>query len=118
MNNLAKELQMKDTAFVNPHGLDSSFRYEAHSTAHDMAILTKALMPIQECRKIMACKSYKSEIKITGSGNAGNKEIDIRRITWTNTNKLLFSKDKGYVGCKTGQTLNAGNCLSTVYINS
>jgi D-alanyl-D-alanine carboxypeptidase len=38
-------------------------------------------------------------------------------MTWTNTNKLLFSKDEGYIGCKTGQTINAGNCLSTVYKN-
>ena len=35
---------------------------------------------------------------------------DRLKRTWTNTNKLL---DKGYLGCKTGNTSSAGPCLSS-----
>jgi D-alanyl-D-alanine carboxypeptidase len=35
---------MKETFYINPHGLDSSFKLEAYSTADDLAILTKALI--------------------------------------------------------------------------
>ena len=27
MNSLARELQMRDTFFINPHGLDGNYRY-------------------------------------------------------------------------------------------
>ena len=40
MNQVGKELNMKNTYFVNPHGLDSK---EAYSTVEDLAILTKSI---------------------------------------------------------------------------
>lgn len=35
---------MKETTYANPHGLDCSFRLEAHSTVEDQAILAKTLL--------------------------------------------------------------------------
>jgi len=41
------------------------------------------------------------------------KEVDIRTVVWQNTNLLLA--EEGFIGGKTGQTQNAGNCLASVY---
>ena len=43
MNSFAKEIGMKQTFYVNPHGLDCSYRLEAYSNAEDQAILLKNL---------------------------------------------------------------------------
>lgn len=44
---------MKETCYVNPHGLDCSFRLEAYSTVEDQAILIKTLIENNECFKII-----------------------------------------------------------------
>jgi D-alanyl-D-alanine carboxypeptidase len=41
MNHTAKDIGMKDTNYVNPHGLDCSYRLEAYSILEDQATLTK-----------------------------------------------------------------------------
>lgn len=41
------------------------------------------------------------------------KEVQVRKVLWQSTNKLLGSK--GYLGGKTGQTNNAGNCLASLF---
>jgi D-alanyl-D-alanine carboxypeptidase len=43
------------------------------------------------------------------------KEVDVRKMVWQNTNKLLG--EEGFIGGKTGQTQFAGNCLASVYEN-
>jgi len=44
MNSVAKEIGMKDTFYVNPHGLDCAFRLEAYSNVEDQALLVKHLV--------------------------------------------------------------------------
>ena len=94
MNNRAKELGMKDTHFVNCHGLPA----EGHvSSAADIAIMSRELI---------------------------RNHPDLRRFTtiWmdslrdgafelANTNKLIRFYD-GATGLKTGSTSSAGYCVS------
>ena len=57
MNLIAKELNMKNTYFVNPHGLDAK---EAYSSVEDLAILTKYTLSFPAAVQIMETKSYKT----------------------------------------------------------
>ncbi len=66
---------MKDTFYVNPHGLDCSFRLQAYSNAEDQAILVKNLIENQDCSKIIGTQVYTADLK-TISG----KEVDIRKV--------------------------------------
>ncbi len=95
MNREAKKLGMEDTQFLNPTGLTQQGHY---STAHDLAILSLALMRnFPQYTKFYAEKSYTHN-----------------RIVQENRNRLLFS-DSTVDGLKTGHTDAAGWCLiSTV----
>ena len=95
MNREAKQLGMQDTQFLNPTGLTQQGHY---STAHDLAILSLALMRnFPQYTKFYAEKSYTHN-----------------RIVQENRNRLLFS-DPTVDGLKTGHTEAAGWCLiSTV----
>lgn len=44
MNQTAREVGMRDTNYVNPHGLDATYRLEAYSILEDQAALLKALL--------------------------------------------------------------------------
>jgi D-alanyl-D-alanine carboxypeptidase len=74
----------------------------------DQAVLTRALAESEECRRVMGKAEHVGALK-TISG----KEVEVRRVSWQNTNLLLAHE--GFVGGKTGQTQFAGNCLSSVY---
>jgi serine-type D-Ala-D-Ala carboxypeptidase (penicillin-binding protein 5/6) len=95
MNREAKKLGMEDTQFLNPTGLTQQGHY---STAHDLAILSLALMRnFPQYTKFYAEKSYTHN-----------------RIVQENRNRLLFT-DPTVDGLKTGHTDAAGWCLiSTV----
>ena len=88
MNAYAKRIGMKDTHFVNPHGLPNDDHY---STAYDLALLGRALI-----RDYPKAYSYN---KI--------KEFTVGPITQPNRNVLLW-RDKSVDGIKTGHTSNAG----------
>lgn len=91
MNAYAKQIGMKDSHFVNPHGLSA----EGHrSTAYDLALLGRALI-----RDFPVAYSYN---KI--------KEFTVGPITQPNRNVLLW-RDPSVDGIKTGHTSNAGYCL-------
>ena len=93
MNREAKKLGMEDTQFLNPTGLTQQGHY---STAHDLAILSLALMrTFPQYTKFYAEKSYTHN-----------------RIVQENRNRLLFS-DPTVDGLKTGHTDAAGWCLVT-----
>ena len=95
MNRQAKKLGMDDTQFLNPTGLTQQGH---HSTAHDMAILSLALM-----RDFPQYTKFYSE-----------KSFTFNKITQQNRNRLLFL-DPTVDGLKTGHTDAAGWCLiSTV----
>ena len=96
MNEKAKELKLKNTHFVTPHGLDDP---EHYTTAYELAVLTNYAMSNETFAKIVGTKNYTVLI------NGYSKDIK-------NTNELLGYLD-GVKGVKTGFTNNAGRCLVT-----
>ena len=91
MNQYAARIGMKNSHFVNPHGLPA----EGHvSSARDLALLGRALI-----REYPVAYSYN---KI--------KEFTVGPITQPNRNLLLW-RDSTVDGIKTGHTSNAGYCL-------
>ena len=91
MNAYAKKIGMKNSHFVNPHGLSAPGHI---STAHDLALLGRALI-----RDYPVAYSYN---KI--------KEFTVGPITQPNRNLLLW-RDPSVDGIKTGHTSAAGYCL-------
>ena len=90
MNRKAEQLEMTQTHFANPHGLDAEKHY---STARDLAKLMCACMENADFRTITSTASAK-----------------IRGMTYLNHNKLL-TRYPGCIGGKTGYTRAAGRCL-------
>ena len=89
MNNKAKELNMNNTNFVNPDGLDANNHY---TSLNDLLILSKEVLKNIQLLTIIMKPSFISNI-------AGDDKI------YLNTNKLI---DKNYLGLKTGWTSEAG----------
>lgn len=94
MNQKATELDLKNTHFVTPHGLDDDNHY---TTAYELAILTNYALKNETFRKIVSCKT--TTVTIGGYSK-----------TISNTNELLGNLE-GVYGVKTGFTFNAGRCL-------
>ena len=88
MNEKAKEINMKNTTFNNPSGLDEE--KGNYSTAYDMALLASYAIKNDEYRKIVQTRSYTLKT---------NKNTYV----WKNKNKLL-SLYKYSTGGKTGYT--------------
>ena len=96
MNNKVKELGLKNTNFVNVHGLDVDNHY---SSAYDMSQIAKELLKYE---KILEYTSLYEDYLIKPDGTK----------TWlVNTNKLVRFYD-GIDGLKTGYTSNAKYCLT------
>lgn len=96
MNNKAKELGLKNTNFVTPHGLDKD---EHYTTAYELALLSNYALKNPTFAKIVGTKTYTVNI------NGYNK-------TLSNTNELLGNLN-GIYGIKTGFTNGANRCLVT-----
>ncbi len=94
MNNKAKALNLNNTNFVTPHGLDDEKHY---TTAYELAILTDYALNNDIFKKIVSTKEH--IIYINNSPR-----------TISNTNELL-GNTPGVYGVKTGFTFNAGRCL-------
>ena len=90
MNDKAARLDLEDTHFANPNGLDAPDNY---STASDMAKLTAYALENPEFRQIVSAKT-----------------ITVGERTLVNHNKLLWRYD-GAIGVKTGYTKEAGRIL-------
>ena len=91
MNNYAAKIGMKDSHFVNAHGLSA----DGHqSSAYDLALLGRAFV-----RDYPETYAYN---KI--------KEFTVGNITQPNRNLLLW-RDASVDGIKTGHTSAAGYCL-------
>ena len=90
MNRRACTLNLTQTHFANPHGLDSG---ENYSTALDLVRLAQAALQNEQFRAVVSTKT------ITCAGR-----------TLTNHNKLLWRYD-GCIGVKTGYTRHAGRIL-------
>jgi len=96
MNKKALKLKLKNTNFVNPHGLDDENHY---STAYDMSIMARELL------------KHKDILKYTSRYEDYFKKKDNSSIWLVNTNKLV-KLYPGMDGLKTGYTENAGYCLT------
>ncbi len=92
MNQKAQDLDLADTSFRSPHGLDADGHY---TTAYDLARLTAYSLKNPMFSKIVSTKS-----------------IALPRLGLYNTNDMLWYYP-GADGVKTGFTGKAGRCLVT-----
>lgn len=99
MNALAARLGMKETRFINPHGLDEGGE-SGKSTAMDLARLV--LHAYDDGALAGFASEKQRELRFVRDG----REM---RVTVTNTNELVGSR--GIDGLKTGTTRSAGACL-------
>lgn len=98
MNNKCDELNLKNTHFDNPHGLDSDTHY---TSAYDLAVITSKAMENADFREIVSTKIKQI---------SGNSQVNARFMR--NKHKLLGVMD-GCEGVKTGFTDNARRCCVT-----
>ena len=96
MNQKAKELNLNNTHFVTPHGLDNDNHY---TTAYELALLTNYALKNETFAKLVRTSNYTVMLK------SGPKNIH-------NTNELLGYLN-GVYGVKTGFTNGANRCLVT-----
>jgi serine-type D-Ala-D-Ala carboxypeptidase (penicillin-binding protein 5/6) len=92
MNAYAQRLGLKDTHFVNSHGLSAPGHV---TTAHDIARLSRALI-----------RDFPEDYAVYSQ-----KELTINGIRQYNRNTLLW-KDPSVDGIKTGHHSGAGYCLA------
>lgn len=98
MNEYAITIGMKNTKFVNPHGLDNDGVGNT-STAYDMALLTKVAMQNETFREIFGTQNYKAT-------------SNLKTYNWEGKNKL-FDMYEYTTGGKTGYTNAARRTLVT-----
>ncbi|MBB5322700.1 D-alanyl-D-alanine carboxypeptidase family protein [Marinobacter oulmenensis] len=91
MNQQAQQLGMKNTHFMNATGLPAE---EHYSTAHDLAILARAII-----------RDYPDNYDLYAK-----KHFTYNNIRQPNRNSLLW-RDDSVDGLKTGHTEEAGYCL-------
>lgn len=96
MNETAKNVGVKDSNFVTPHGLDHK---EHYTTAYDLARITAYALNNPIFKEIVSCKMH-----IVEATNKSEKRY------MSNKNRLLNSLN-GCIGVKTGYTKRAGRCL-------
>ncbi len=109
MNGLAHWLQLTQTSYSNPHGLDQIHHHNLSSAA-DLARLAQVAMYLPDFRRIVATPSY------TIPANATHPALKL-----TSTNILLTAGKSlgidgvktGFTGCKDTDTgdLGAGDCV-------
>lgn len=102
MNKQARLLSMMNSHFSNPHGLSDK---KNTSTAFDVVHLTNHALQNKAFREIIE--------KPTHLASMTRKKGGETLVTWRNTNKLLG--EPGFSGVKTGITVPAGACLTTVW---
>ena len=101
MNAWAKQLKLKNTLFLNPHGLS---HLGNHSTASDVSRITSLLIKRPLISQIVQTASYSCTVH-------NNKTP--RGLSFQNTNLLLSHPN--VTGLKTGRTQTAGPCLSATF---
>jgi D-alanyl-D-alanine carboxypeptidase (penicillin-binding protein 5/6) len=92
MNARVAQAGLKDTHFVNPHGLDAPDHY---TSAYDIAVLGNQLLQRPDLAFIVGTRSYQPH-------------WDGGRVDNLN---LLLGQYPGAIGIKTGYTLQAGHTL-------
>ena len=101
MNALARKLGMRNTRFLNAHGLDDLEKKLPCSTAGDVALLANYALS----HTGFTFYTSQKERKISWTGGAGEPASFLLR----NTNELLGAE--GIDGVKTGTTRKAGPCV-------
>lgn len=101
MNIWGKRLGLKNSKFLNPHGLS---HFANQSTASDISKLAALLINQPFAHEIVSKSKYSCEVR---------NGLNTRKVTWQNTNLLLGKH--GVVGFKTGQTPTAGPCICLTY---
>ncbi len=94
MNFRAEMMELKDTHFVNPHGLHDKNHY---TSAYDLCVIGCTAMKNPIFKEIVSTK-------FITVGEGENKRF------WSNKNKILSTYEGGN-GIKTGFTKDAGRCL-------
>ncbi|MDC9598259.1 serine hydrolase [Xenorhabdus anantnagensis] len=89
MNKYSETLKLTNTHFKTVHGLDAAGQY---STAHDMALLSQAMI-----------RDVPEEYALNKE-----KEFTFNKIRQPNRNRLLWNKNMNVDGVKTGHTSGAG----------
>ena len=97
MNAKAQDIGMKNTKFMNPHGLEDNKGVGNTSTAYDMALLSSYAMQNPIYREIVSTKNYVAK-------------SDKKTYSWTNKNKMLTLYEYT-TGGKTGYTEKAKRTL-------
>ncbi|MCL2774137.1 MAG: D-alanyl-D-alanine carboxypeptidase [Oscillospiraceae bacterium] len=102
MNAKAQELNLKDTHFTNPHGLDDDQHY---TTAYDLAKIAAYALENENFYEIAGEKTH-----IIYPKNADGTDNKAAARYLSNHNKMLkLYKDS--IGVKTGYTKRSGRCL-------
>lgn len=104
MNAKAAALGLKDTHFVNPHGLHDEDHY---TTAADMAVMARAAMGYETFRDIVDI----AHIKMPPTNKREKQRYYINTNGLLSTMRYTGYYYKGSTGIKTGRTTEAGNCL-------
>ena len=103
MNAKANQLDLKNTNFETPSGLDAPNHY---TTAVDLASLTVEALKNPIFADI--CSQYRAKVEF------GNPPYE----RWLKNHNKLLERDERCVGVKTGLTDEAGNCLVSAARNS
>lgn len=93
MNTVTRQLQLRNTHFMNPHGLDQPGHY---STAYDMALILRSALNYPEIRERMQTVSY----RVANTYDLYNGH-------------QLLQERSDYIGGKTGFTDDCGFCLAS-----
>ena len=96
MNKKAEILNLKNTHFVNPIGMDAAGHY---ASAYDLAILTKYALRNKDFRRIVRTTS------------ASVTSVDGKTVHQLNGTNFLLNSYLDIEGVKTGTTDGAGECL-------
>lgn len=104
MNEKAKEVGCKDTVFTNPTGLPDE---NQHTTAHDLARITRAAMQNKTFRAIASASSY----TIPATNLSGGDRVLTSNFTMTKPGDPAYYK--GCLGGKEGFTQASGSVLAT-----
>jgi D-alanyl-D-alanine carboxypeptidase len=103
MNTRAVELGCTNTVFANPTGLPND---SEHTTAHDLALITKAAMSNETFRTISGTTSY----TIPATNVSGGERVLSGKFTMTDSSTDAFYE--GCIGGKEGYTSASGSVLA------
>lgn len=100
MNETVKLLNLKNSIFENPSGLDG--KTNNYSSCYDLAYLTSIALANSDFRKIFGTKIFDTTLP------------NGKQFHFINKHKLIFTNDN-VIGGKTGYTKKAGRTLITVF---